>query len=81
MPSIYILIEKKTNKTYTGSTDSLERRLREHDSGKCRSTRYGSWKLFYKEDYPSLPEARKREKYLKSCSGRKFIRKLFGQDN
>ena len=78
MAFIYILLSEKINKTYTGSTTDLDRRLKKHNSGNNFFTkRYAPWKLFYKEEYQNLSEARKREKYLKTCAGRKFIKKLF----
>lgn len=79
MAFVYVLLSDRMNKTYTGSTTDLDRRLEEHNSGMNFSTKkYIPWKLFYKEEYQSLNEARKREQYLKTCAGRKFIKKLFG---
>lgn len=78
MAFVYILLSKKSDKTYTGSTINLERRLKEHNSGNHVFTkRHMPWKLIRKEEYPTLAEARKREKYLKSCAGRKFIKRVF----
>lgn len=54
------------------------RRIVEHNAGKCNFTKkFIPWEIFYEEQYPSIAEARKREKYLKTCAGRKFINKLF----
>jgi len=78
MAFIYVLLSKKSARTYVGSTTDLNRRIREHNAGNHYFTkRHIPWKVFYKEEYPTLPEARKREKYLKSCAGRKFIKELF----
>jgi putative endonuclease len=78
MAFIYILLNEQLGKTYIGSTVDLQRRLMEHNSGYCQYTKkYIPWVLFYTEEYATLLEARKREKYLKSCVGRKFIKKLF----
>jgi len=78
MALVYILLSEIINKTYVGSTTDLDRRIKEHNSGKNFFTkRYIPWKVFYKEEYQDLSEARKREKYLKTCAGRKFIKKLF----
>ena len=75
---VYILNSLSHKKSYVGITDNLERRLNEHNSGKHNYTkRYLPWELIYKEDYEFRIEARKREKYLKSASGRKFLKKLF----
>lgn len=78
MSFVYILLSKNSKKTYIGSTTDLNRRIKEHNAGSNYFTkRHIPWKVFYKEEYPILLEARKREKYLKSCAGRKFIKKLF----
>ena len=74
----YVLKSINHKKGYVGITDNLERRLYEHNSGRYIYTkRYLPWELIYKEDYKSRIEARKREKYLKSASGRRFLKKLF----
>ncbi|MBU2494355.1 MAG: GIY-YIG nuclease family protein [Bacteroidetes bacterium] len=74
---VYILYSKKYNKYYTGTSKELERRLKEHNSGKTKSTKpYKPWEIIYIEEYNSEAEAYKREKYLKSGSGREFIKGL-----
>jgi len=81
MAYTYILISKTEKATYVGSTDDLERRFKEHNERKCFTTKtLRPWELFYVEEYEELFEARKREKYFKSCAGRKFIKKLFVND-
>ncbi|NOZ46331.1 MAG: GIY-YIG nuclease family protein [Chlorobi bacterium] len=73
---VYVLKSSLTQKHYTGLTKDLERRLKEHNSGKTKSTKHGKpWNLIYKEELLTLQEARKREIYLKSGSGREFIKK------
>ena len=75
---LYVLKSTTSLKSYTGITNNLERRLTEHNSGKHIYTkRYCPWIMIYYEKYGSLKEARKREKYLKSASGRKFLKELF----
>jgi putative endonuclease len=77
MPFVYILKSLGFSKTYTGSTDrSLEIRLSEHNLGYSPFTsKFKPWKLIYFEEYKELAEARKREKYLKTATGRRFIKK------
>ncbi|MFA6422835.1 MAG: GIY-YIG nuclease family protein [Patescibacteria group bacterium] len=78
MAYVYVLKSLKSSKTYVGSTNDLERRISEHNSGKSTFTnKYRPWILFYYEETETLEEARKREKYFKTCSGRKFIKNLF----
>ena len=77
---IYILKSLTARKSYVGMTNDLDRRLREHNSGKHFYTkRYCPWIMIYNEKYDSLKEARRREKYLKSSSGRKFLKELFSK--
>jgi putative endonuclease len=75
MAFVYILKSTNFPKTYVGSTVNFERRLTEHNSGKSTFTkRYLPWVVVYKEEFDDLSLARKREKYLKSADGRKFIK-------
>jgi putative endonuclease len=74
----YLLFSEKDKKSYVGSTDNLEKRILEHNFGKCTATRNRRpLKLIYKEKYDTLIEARLREKHLKSRSGRKELKKIF----
>lgn len=72
----YILLSKIADKTYTGHTDNLEKRLKEHNLGRSTfSRRYRPWKVLYKEIYNTEDKAIRREKYFKSAAGRRFIKK------
>ncbi len=76
MPCIYI-IENKLKKIYTGSSrkDNPLTRVKSHNSGKTKSTKSGKpWKLIYQEYFKNYTEARKREIFLKSGQGRKYIK-------
>ncbi len=71
----YILKSKKFPKTYVGITDDLTRRLFQHNSGLHPYTkRYVPWEIIYTEEVVDRIQARKREKYLKTSSGRRWIR-------
>ncbi|MEX1014749.1 MAG: GIY-YIG nuclease family protein [Candidatus Paceibacterota bacterium] len=77
---IYVLYSKKFKKSYVGVTNNLERRLNEHNSKKSFYTkRYVPWEIIYSEKYDNLKSARKRERYLKSAAGRKFLKEIFLQ--
>jgi len=72
---VYILFSLKDNRTYTGSTNDLQRRLLEHQLGKVKATKNRlPLKLIYCEKFNTLEEARKKEHYYKSCSGRKKLK-------
>ncbi len=74
--TVYVLKSINFDRYYTGMTADLERRLAEHNSGKTKSTKaYKPWKIVYKESFSSRSEARAHEKYLKSGSGREWIKK------
>jgi putative endonuclease len=74
---LYVLKSKTAKKSYVGITIDLTRRINEHNSGKNFYTkRYCPWNLIYKEELSSWGEARKREKYLKSAVGRRFLKKF-----
>ena len=74
---IYILLSLNYQKTYIGITSDPGKRLVQHNNGCNNYTRrYRPWKIIYTEKHISELEARKREKYLKSSAGRKFIKKL-----
>lgn len=61
-------------------THNVNNRLFEHNSGKSFYTkRYLPWSVIYTEECDNVEEARKKEKYFKSASGRKFLKKLFDQ--
>ena len=77
MPAIYVLYRKALKKFFIGSTreENCQVRVRAHNSGKTRSTKFGRpWSLVHEENFPSYTEARKREIFLKSGQGRKWIR-------
>jgi len=74
MVQVYVLWSNKLQKRYVGFSSDLVKRLSEHNSGKSPFTKRGiSWKLIYNEEYLTETEARKREKFLKSGVGRKFL--------
>ena len=62
----YIIKSKQNSSLYVGSTSNLERRIKEHNEGKSRSTKkYIPWTLVYTEGYFSKEDALHREKNLK----------------
>ena len=72
---IYVIRSEKDGRDYVGMTIDLARRLKEHNSGKTRSTRfYVPWNLVHYEVFDNREEARNREKYLKSGYGKKWIK-------
>ena len=79
MSYVYVLKSLRNNKRYVGSTNLLpEERLKKHNYGSNIFTkRNGPFVLVYKEEYIDKTEARKRENFLKSGVGRKFLDEIF----
>lgn len=75
---LYILRSLKDRKLYIGITDNLERRIKQHNNGQSKSTRYRiPFILIYKENYLTRREAAKREWYFKNTTeGNKLMREL-----
>jgi len=74
---VYVLKSINKNYLYVGLTNNLKRRISQHEDGKERTTRsYKPFSLLYTENYLSRQEARNREKYLKSGTGKEFLKSL-----
>jgi putative endonuclease len=74
---IYAIKSSFDDKIYVGFTMNLEKRIKEHNQGKTKSTKgFRPWALLYNEIAETRMEARKREKYLKSGCGKEFLKKL-----
>lgn len=71
---VYILLSKIDNKFYTGYTSNLNERIKEHNAGKVKSTKYRvPLDLVYYEVCLNQEDALHREKYLKSTYGKRYI--------
>jgi putative endonuclease len=74
---VYIIKSTSSGIHYTGQTESLEKRLLEHNTGTLgKFTRNkGPWKLIYTELFETRVEAMAREKYFKTGVGRDFLKR------
>lgn len=74
---VYLLENVNDRSWYTGYTTDLKRRLMEHNEGRGGGTTRAkkSWKLIYCEGYVKEEDAQGREIFLKSGSGRRFLKK------
>jgi putative endonuclease len=71
---VYVLLSEKSAIRYVGMTQDLERRLKEHNSGKSKFTSgHMPWRVIYTELFSDSKSARTREKYLKTGAGRRFL--------
>ncbi len=77
---VYILLSDTDQKSYTGSTNNLARRLDSHNKGEVTATKHRRpLRLVYTEEFETLSEARKREHYLKTRQGRKELKIIFNK--
>ena len=82
MACVYILFSKSTNKFYVGSSreDNSISRLNSHNGRKTKSTKNGRpWIVINEIQCDNYTEARKKENFLKSGVGRKWISEEFGK--
>ena len=72
---VYVLKSKKDKKFYTGYTTDLNRRLKEHNDGKVKSTSSRTpLELVYWEGCLNQQDATSREQYLKTAWGKRYIK-------
>lgn len=71
----YVLQSEKDNHWYTGTTNNLQKRFKQHNSNEVRSTKNrGPFQLMYYEGCLNQYDAYAREKYLKSGMGKRYIK-------
>ncbi|HSD98068.1 MAG TPA: GIY-YIG nuclease family protein [Patescibacteria group bacterium] len=79
MFSVYVLKSLANGRLYTGSTNNVERRLREHNAGQTKYTRSTRpFVLIYQEVYDTKVEAIRRERFLKTGKGRELLKQILG---
>jgi putative endonuclease len=76
---IYIIYSKKLDRYYIGTTDKVEVRLREHNSGfynDSYTVKGIPWELNLNFECESSEKAYKLEKFLKRMKSRVFLEKV-----
>lgn len=74
---VYALQSEKSGELYIGISCDPVRRLREHNSGSTKSTKfYRPYLVIYTEECLSRVDARNREKFYKSGCGREFLKQF-----
>jgi len=72
---VYVLRSVNFERNYIGFTKNVKNRLKQHNSGKTKSTKpYKPWRLLFFESYNTKTEAIDRERFLKSGKGRELIK-------
>lgn len=80
--TVYVLKSLKDNKLYIGISENLERRIEEHNRGSVQSTKNRiPFVLLHQEYFPTREEAAKREIFLKSGAGHKFLKDILAFEN
>ena len=74
---VYLLECADDKSWYIGYSANLKQRVERHQSGDgARTTkRKRNWRLIYYEAYRNEQDAKGRERFLKSGSGRAFLKK------
>ncbi len=72
----YVLQSAINQKFYYGHTQNLENRLKEHNSGKTKSTKSNvPYTIVFYEVCETRKDARDKEKFFKTGLGRAYIKK------
>jgi putative endonuclease len=73
---VYVLQSEADQGLYIGFSSDLRRRISEHRQGLAFATSFrGPWRLIYYEAYVEQEDALGREQFLKSGSGRRFLKR------
>lgn len=79
MAYVYILYSPSKQRTYVGCTEKWTERLATHNAGRVRATHSGTpWRVVHLEELDNFPLARRRETYLKTSAGRRWLKKTLG---
>ena len=71
----YVLLSETDGRFYTGATSDLGKRIAQHTEGHVRSTAYRRpLRLVYYEACLSPEDAYRRERYLKTGKGGRYLR-------
>ncbi|MFA7253970.1 MAG: GIY-YIG nuclease family protein [Patescibacteria group bacterium] len=77
---VYILQSEKNDEYYVGSTEDVESRLNQHNSGNVQATRNKApYKIVFFQCFESVSLARRAEMKIKSWKRRDFIEKIIKQ--
>ncbi len=75
--SVYARASLVKEYIYVGLAFDAEKRIAQHQSGKEPTTKpYRPYEVLFVEHHPNRPEARIREKYLKSGAGKEILKEL-----
>ncbi len=71
----YILKSLSHGTFYYGSTNDVEKRLKEHNAGRQKYTKgRRPWVLHYVETFPTRKESMQRERFFKTIDGYNYLK-------
>ena len=80
MAFVYVLYSPSRQRTYVGCSENWQARLDVHNAGRVAATRSGiPWRLVHLEEVDGILQARRREVYLKTSAGRRWLKKTLGK--
>jgi len=72
----YVIQSKNNDQLYIGYTTNLKKRIEKHNKGLVKSTKpYRPWELIYYESCLNKNDAIRREKYLKTSTGQRLLKR------
>jgi len=78
---VYVICSEPTGRTYIGLTSDFPKRLSAHNAGQNVSTaKHRPWRPVTLTEFQTEASAARFERYLKSGSGRAFVRTHFTQE-
>jgi putative endonuclease len=78
---VHILVSQVTGRCYVGSTGDLPDRLSRHNSGQSKATKHGApWRLAHCESYDNRSDAVRRERFLKTGTGREELERILSAE-
>ncbi len=79
---VYILLNEAKTRTYTGVSSDVDKRLAEHNAGRVKaSSAYRPYKIIHTESFKTLREARQKEIFYKSTTGRRKLKEIIFKFN
>ena len=80
MAFVYVIFSFLRQRTYVGCSENWQARLEMHNSGRVTATRSGfPWRLVHLEEVDNFLLARRREAYLKTSAGRRWLKTTLGK--
>ncbi len=74
---VYVLKSLSTGRFYIGQTANLNRRIAQHNNDRARfSKNRGPWELVHTEEFPTRPEACRRERTIKKMKSHAWIEQV-----